>query len=144
MQPKKIKRICIKRGSGYVPAEYAYNEKLTITPESFSYELTPYLETEGKYPHQKWSYKTNSSLYKDWFMSVAEMTPEYLHCDEDLFVTDIGSVEIIVTYEDKKKESACFFCPRRFFEWYFKLIREMIPAGERIPEMLLMEEDLAI
>ena len=131
-----ITKIIIKSSSGYCSAEYAYTDKLIITQESLQYEYFPYLEFEEQNKHQKWSYKTNSPLYKDWYERVAEMTPEYLNNDEDLFFTDIGPTEITAIFDDMHKQTESFFCPSKYFEKYFSLITEMIPAGENIPELL--------
>lgn len=41
---KEIVKITIKGCSGYGPVDMAYDDKLTLTPTSISYEYKPYLE----------------------------------------------------------------------------------------------------
>ena len=40
----------------------------------------------------------------------------YLYNDEILFVSDIGSVEITATFEDKHRESVNYYCPKYFLK----------------------------
>lgn len=138
----KIVRIVIKGESGYGPVDEAFTDKVTITESSIKYEYKPHpcsnLETNTP---RKWSYSTDSPLFKHVFKQVAEMTPKYLYSDDILFVTDIGATEIIATFEDKHRESANFFCPSEYFEEYFRLIKEMVPKTEYIPAVLLTSED---
>ena len=56
-------------------------------------------------------------------------------------MTDIGSTEIIATFEDKHRESVNFFCPSEYFKEYFQLIKEMVPKTEYVPAVLLTDED---
>jgi len=137
-----IVRITIKGESGYGPVDEAFSDKVTITESSIKYEYKPHpcSNLETNIP-RKWSYSTDSPLFKHIFEQVAEMTPKYLYSDDILFVTDIGATEIIVTFEDKHRESANFFCPSEYFEEYFHLIKEMVPKTEYIPAVLLTNED---
>ena len=43
----RIVKIVIKSTSGFGPIDQAYNDKITITPESISYEYKPYEETDS-------------------------------------------------------------------------------------------------
>lgn len=56
-------KIVIKGTSGYCCIEKAYNDKITITPESIAYEHVPAVESEIN-PKRKWRYKTNSPIFK--------------------------------------------------------------------------------
>ena len=69
------------------------------------------------------------------------MTPYYLHNREVLFVTDIGPTIITATFDDKHRETVNYFCPSEFFEDYFRTIKQLIPACERTPAVLLTSED---
>ena len=58
-----IIRIVIKGAWGYCCIDEAFNDKVTITSESISYEYVPAIETERN-SKRKWSYKTTSPLFK--------------------------------------------------------------------------------
>lgn len=138
----EIVRIVIKGESGYCPIDEAFTDKVTITETSIKYEYKPHpdsnLETNVA---RKWSYSTDSPLFKQVFKWVAEMTPKYLYSTDILFATDLGATEIIATFEDKHRESVNFFCPSEYFKEYFHLIKKMVPKTEYIPAVLLTNED---
>lgn len=138
----EIVRIVIKGESGYCPIDEAFTDKVTITENSIKYEYKPHpdsnLETNVA---RKWSYSTDSPMFKQLFKHVAEMTPKYLYSTDILFATDLGATEITATFEDKHRESVNFFCPSEYFKDYFKLIKEMVPKTEYIPAVLLTDED---
>ncbi len=137
-----IVRITIKGESCYGPVDEAFSDKITITNSSIKYEYKPHPSSklETNIP-RKWSYTTDSPMFKELFRNIAEMTPKFLYSEEILFVTDIGATEIIATFEDKHRESAKFFCPSEFFKEYFRLIKEMVPNTEYVPAVLLTEDD---
>lgn len=137
-----IVRIVIKGESGYCPSDQAFTDKVTITETSIKYEYKPHpcSESETNIP-RKWSYTTDSPLFKLVFKKVAEMTPKYLYSTDILFATDLGATEIIATFKDKHRESASFFCPSEYFEEYFCLIKEMVPKTEYVPAVLLTSDD---
>ena len=58
-----IVRIVIKGASGYCCFDDAFNDKVTLTNDSISYEYIPCVESEMN-QKRKWSYKTNSPLFK--------------------------------------------------------------------------------
>lgn len=95
-----ISKIAIKGASGYCCSDEAYNDKITITPESISYEYTPFLESEMN-PKRKWSYKTNSPIFKMKFDHIAKMIPEIIERGIDKFCTDIGGIELILRMRTK-------------------------------------------
>lgn len=133
----RIEKIVIKGTSGYGPVNKAYVDKLAITASSIEYLYKPHsdsnLETNS---YKKWTYKTNSPRFEALYHQLEEMTPYYLYNDEILFVSDIGSVEITATFEDKHRESVNYYCPKEFFEEYFSVIAKMIPICEDIPALL--------
>lgn len=55
-------------------SDEAYNDKVTITPASISYEYIPVKESEIN-PKRKWSYKTNSPKFQTWYSDVVAMIP---------------------------------------------------------------------
>lgn len=139
----KINRITIKGASGYCCVDEAYEDKISITSSSISYEYKPHpdsnLETNI---YRKWSYKTNSPVFEYLFNKIAEKTPDFINnFDGKIFATDAGPVQIIATFEDKHRESADYFCPSEFFADYFRLIKQMISPTEYIPVTLLTQED---
>ena len=70
-----------------------------------------------------------------------EMTPYFLHNDEVLFATDIGPTIIMATFDDKHRETVNYFSPSKFFEEYFRVIKQMVPGCEYTPVVLLTDED---
>lgn len=137
-----IIKIVIKGASVYGPVDEAYEDKVTLTESSISYEYKPHPMSELKTNvPMKWSYKTNSPLFKQVYKEVAAKTPYFLYNDEVLFATDIGPTEIIATFEDKHKETVNYFCPSEFFLEYFRLIKKLVPETEYTPAVLLTEDD---
>lgn len=138
----KIIKITIKGASGYGPVDEAYEDKITLTGSSISYEYKPHQMAQSESNvYRKWSYKTTSPVFKHIFDEVAAKTPYYLQNDEILFVTDIGPTEIIATFEDKHKERVNYFCPSEFFRDYFNLIKKLVPEVEYTPVVLLTADD---
>ena len=135
-----IIRIVIKGASGYCCSDEAYNDKVTITSDSIAYEYIPFLESDLN-PKRKWSYKTDSPLFKMLYSSVVEMLPRYLEEDIERFCTDIGGIEFIVTYSDKTKYKNIFWVPGDDFMELFRAIKQMIPTTEYTPAVLLTSED---
>lgn len=135
----EIVRITIKGAPGYGCSEDAYEEKVSLTESSISYEYTPGPEnvTQAK----KWSYKATSESFRELFRRIAEMTPGVLDVDEDLFAHDIGETEIIVTYADRHRRRECFFCPSEYFRDYFGLVKKLMPQCEEMPQVLRTQED---
>lgn len=141
----KIIRIVIKGASGYGPVDAAYEDKVILTPSSISYEYKPHPQAQSESNiHRKWSYKSNSSAFCELFDAIAAKTPEYLHDDGELLALDIGPTDLVVTFEDKHKESVHLFCPSEYFADYFRLIKRMIPPCEDIPAVLMTHEDYEI
>ncbi len=137
-----IIKIMIKGASGYGCADDAYEDKVTLTASSISYEYIPHpISQSERNVHRKWSYKTDSPLFKCIFKEIAARTPEYLHNDEILFACDIGPTIITATFEDKHKETVNYFCPSEFFAEYFRLIKNLVPPCEEVPVVLKTNED---
>ena len=132
----------IKSASGYGPIDDAYEDKVLLTDSSICYEYTAHPMSESDINvHCKWSYKTDSPLFKSIFKEIATKTPEYLYNDEILFACDIGPTIITATFEDKHKETVNYFCPSEFFAEYFRLIKKLVPPCEEVPVVLKTNED---
>lgn len=137
-----IIRIVIKGASGYGPVDEAYEDRLTITPSSISYEYKPHpMSNSETNIYRKWSYKTTSPVFAEIYQKVAEMTPYYLYNDEILMVTDIGPTEITAIFEDGHKEKANYFAPDEFFREWFLEIKKLVPATEYTPAVVMTSED---
>lgn len=135
-----IIKIVIKGASGYCCSDEAYNDKVTITSDSIAYEYIPFFESELN-PKRKWSYKTDSPLFKVLYSNVVELLPRYLEKDIEGFCTDIGGIEFIVTYSDKSKYKNIFWVLGDDFIDLFRVIKQMIPTTEYTPAVLLTSED---
>lgn len=137
---KYITRIVIKGNSGYGSADEAYNDKVTITPTSISYEYKPMYESELN-PSRKWSYKTNSPIFRMMYDKVAGMLPAIIERGIQEFCTDIGGIEFTITYSDKTKFKEIYWLPGDYFEELFVAIKRMVPETEYTPAVLLTSED---
>lgn len=136
----EIERIVIKGASGYCCIDEAFNDKVTITPESIAYEYIPGIESEMN-PKRKWSYKTNSPLFKIKYDAIVSMLPEIIERGIAVFCTDIGGIEFHITYSDKTKFKEIYWVPGDYFEELFKIIKSMVPECEYTPAVLLTSED---
>ena len=137
---KYIARIVIKGASGYGSADEAYNDKVTITPTSISYEYKPMYESELN-PSRKWSYKTNSPIFRMMYDKVAGMLPTIIERGVQEFCTDIGGIEFTITYSDKTKFKEIYWVPGDYFEELLVAIKRMVPETEYTPAVLLTSED---
>ena len=137
---KYIARIVIKGASGYGSADEAYNDKVTITPTSISYEYKPMYESELN-PSRKWSYKTNSPIFRMMYDKVAGMLPAIIERGIQEFSTDIGGIEFNITYSDKTKFKEIYWVPGDYFEELLVAIKRMVPETEYTPAVLLTSED---
>ena len=137
---KYIARIVIKGASGYGSADEAYNDKVTITPTSISYEYKPMYESELNLS-RKWSYKTNSPIFRMMYDKVAGMLPAIIERGIQEFCTDIGGIEFTITYSDKTKFKEIYWLPGDYFEELFVAIKRMVPETEYTPAVLLTSED---
>ena len=135
-----IVRIVIKGASGYCCSDMAYNDKVTITSDTITYEYIPFLESNLN-PKRKWSYKTDSPLFQILYSNVVAMLPRYMEEDVEKFCTDIGGVEFIITYSDKTKYKHIFWVTGDEFAELFRVIKQMIPTTEYTPAVLLTSED---
>lgn len=137
---KYIARIVIKGASGYGSADEAYNDKVTITPTSISYEYKPMYESELN-PSRKWSYKTNSPIFRMMYDKVAGMLLAIIERGIQEFCTDIGGIEFNITYSDKTKFKEIYWAPGDYFEELLVAIKRMVPETEYTPVVLLTSED---
>ena len=137
---KQIKRIIIKGYSGYCIADEAFEDKIDIDSGSISYEYRPVIESEIN-PYRKWSYKTNSPLFKEAFKTISKMMASYIERDIDYFCTDIGGVEFRISYADGTRFIHHYSVPGDEFSDMFSVIKTLVPATEYTPAVLLTSED---
>lgn len=135
MDKKTVEKIVIKGASGYCPAEYFYNDKITITPDSISYECKPYLE-DGEIKPQKWTHKITSKTFKQQFDIVASEAVKALEEGPQELVYDAESLDITVTFSDKTKHNQYFSYISNFFNDLFAAIKELVPETEETPIVL--------
>ena len=136
----EITRIVIKGSSGYCCYDEAFNDKVTITQDSIAYEYVPYQETDIN-PKRKWSYKTNSPIFKMKYDEVAGMLSGIIERGVEEFCTDIGGIEFNITYSDKTKFKETYWVPGDYFEELFVAIRSLVPKTEYTPAVLFTTED---
>ena len=135
-----IIRIIIKGESGYGPVDEAFTDKVTIDLDSIRYEYKPVVESKINVP-RKWSYKTSSPIFQKRFKEAAASVEAILHREERPFVTDIGVTTFAVTYADKTKATRDFILPGDDFKECFAMIKQMVPACEYVPAVLLTSDD---
>lgn len=139
-QLQAIIRIVIKGSSGYCPYDLAYDDKVTVTCESIQYLYKPLCISEEHQP-RKWSYRTNRPDFGEMWDELCAMIPVILEQEVEM-VLDGGEVTFIVTYEDKLKITKTFWSPSGDpFTACFRLIKKMIPGGEKVPEVLWTEDE---
>ena len=120
----------------------AYSDKLTITANSIAYEYKPYLKSDNSFNvYRKWSYKTTNSTLGLAFEKIAVAVDEILSRDQEAMYCDCGTIDFIVTYEDGNKVVREFGVPADEFAECFKIVREIIPVSEEIPEAIRISED---
>ena len=139
----EISKIVIKSTSGYCCKDEAYSDKVTITKEGIAYEYKPMFEAEIN-SSRKWSYKTTSPVFKKLYADLVEVLPVIVNHDTDMFCTDIGGIEFIITYSDKTKFKETFFLPGDEFKDCFQIIKCMVPKCEYIPTVLITEDDCEV
>ncbi len=136
----EIIRIVIKGSSGYCCVDEAFKDKVTITENSIAYDYVPYLQSDIN-TKRKWSYKTNSPIFKVNYDVIAKMLPEVIKRDDYKFYTDIGGVEFNITYSDKTRFKETYWVPGDCFKDLFTAIKRLVPETEYIPAVLLTSED---
>lgn len=132
---KEITRITIKGFSGYGTYDDSYEDKLTLTLRSISYEYTPAVETDIN-PKQKWRYSTNNPFFETAFKKIACLIEDRINSDLDGFCLDIGGIEFSLSYSDKTRLKKHYWLPADDFDNIFCIIKELVPQAENIPAVL--------
>lgn len=98
------------------------------------------IETEIN-PKRKWSYKTNSPVFKMKYDTLVSLMPGVIDRNIEEYCTDIGGIEFVITYADKTKFNETFLVPSDYFESQFKVIKSMVPECEYTPAVLITSKD---
>ena len=136
----EIIKITLKGGSGYCALDEAYEDKLTLTATSISYEYKPQLESELNRA-RKWSYRTDSSAFGDTFTLVANLVSELLTEVDIESCCDGGMYDFTLTYADRTRKHVRYWSDGDRFAVCFRQIRQLIPKAEPIPVVLWTRED---
>ena len=136
---EKIVKIVIKGCSGFCQISEAYEDKVTLTENSFSYEHKPAEESEIN-PSVNWKYKTSSIDFKVQFEKISKLAIKTLKKIFEYECTDVGEITIDVTFADKTKLRESYLLPSEEFKELFHEIKVICPS-KKIPEVLKTSED---
>ena len=144
-----VTKIVIKRSPNFFEEPKFNCNKVTITESSIAYEYVSVIEkTRIDYQEEsqfetlekKWSYKTNSPIFKSIYDEIVQMVPDIVERNP-AFCTDIGGMKFIITYSDNSKIERIFFTNRDYFKDWFAIIKKLVPTTEQIPDVLLTSDD---
>ena len=145
----RVTKIVIKRSPNFFEEPQFNCNKVTITESSIAYEYVSVIEkTRIDYQEEsqfetlekKWSYKTNSPIFKSIYDEIVQMVPDIVERNP-AFCTDIGGMKFIITYSDNSKIERIFFTNRDYFKDWFAIIKKLVPTTEQIPDVLLTSDD---
>ena len=88
---EEIVKIVIKGCSGFCQISEAYEDKVTLTEDSFSYEHKPVEESEIN-PSVNWKYKTSSIDFKVQFEKISKLAIKTLKKIFEYECTDVGEL----------------------------------------------------
>ncbi len=132
---KEIKRITITSHSGNVTMDGVYDDRLSITAESITYEYVPYIQS-AKNPLVKWSHRTNSAEFAKQFKKICKLTEKAFSKKRDEAYNDVGTIGFSITYADNTRTVKETDAWDQSFTELFDAIRKMIPQSERVPMVL--------
>ena len=141
----RVTKIVIKRSPNFFEEPQFNCNKVTITESSIAYEYVSVIEkTRIDYQEEsqfetlekKWSYKTNSPIFKSIYDEIVQMVPDIVERNP-AFCTDIGGMKFIITYSDNSKIERIFFTNRDYFKDWFAIVKKLVPTTEQIPDVLL-------
>ena len=144
-----VTKIVIKRSPNFFEEPKFNCNKVTITESSIDYEYVSVIEktqidyqeeSEFETVEKKWSYKTNSPIFKSIYDEIVQMVPDIVERNP-AFCTDIGGMKFIITYSNNSKIERIFFTNRDYFKDWFAIIKKLVPTTEQIPDVLLTSDD---
>ncbi|MCD1146555.1 hypothetical protein LQU94_00300 [Peptoniphilus sp. KCTC 25270] len=131
---RQIKKIILKGTSGYCDFKDQFQEKVEITEESITYEgIFPGKEEKKE---ERWEGET----LPQEFEKIANLFVEGWEKEVALFVTDVGTIEIILVHSDGKEEKKEISMVGHFFQKALEEVRKWIPEGEEVPVLLSVVE----
>lgn len=108
---------------------------MVITEKSIAY-VNKHVYPDGIYAPVKWSYKSDSKAFKDWFDGIYEIYEAcLLNIPLDDFVTDVGEIRFTFVFEDGEKQNSEFPFTG-YFDELLRYLLKMVPAAEETPMML--------
>ena len=139
----EIVKVIIKSTSGYGSIYEAYQDTLTITPDSMSYICTPKFSGESVFRAvAKWKYQTNNPRFREMFVCVSEMIADVIGNGINVFAFDTGEISFKVVFKDRTCRKDSYFIDCSYFETIFSVIRRFVPAYEPMPAVLETEDYL--
>ncbi len=132
---KEIKRITITSHSGNCTMDGVYDDRLSITAESITYEYKPF-RPSAKNPLIKWSHRTNSAEFAKQFKTICKLTEKALKKNRQEYFNDVGGIGFYITHADNTRTIKETDAWDKSFEELFDAIRKIIPQSERIPVVL--------
>ena len=132
---KEIKRITITSHSGNVTMDGVYEDKLSITAESITYEYKPF-RPSAKNPLVKWSHRTNSVEFAKQFKTICKLTEKAFTKKRNESYDDVGAIGFCITYTDNTRTVKETDAWDNSYVELFDAIREMLPQSERVPVVL--------
>ncbi len=133
---KEIAEITVSGSSGSVPDENAYRDRMTIRPDSFSYECAPVI-LGGNIRARNCSYHTTTLEYWAQFVFLADQVEELLDMDAE-WPADTGECTFTVTYEDQTCRTKSVLPDSSALRAIDCALSEIMPAVERFPEFLVL------
>ena len=132
---KKITDIAFRGTSGFTSIESAYEEILTISSESISYEYKPVRENEHNYT-QSWTCQAKSPMFQENYESLCGKIQKVMEHVEDIFCPDTGTLTVTVTLEDGSNWEKYYTFTVKEFEDSISTIEKMIPSSEVRPRFM--------
>ena len=141
MECKNVKQIIIKSQSGYVSEEHRYEDTMILEKTSLHYHFSPVTQNYGNEEYE-WSFKTSSREFQFSFDSLASDIVSLIEQSKNTIgILDSGTTFFSVTYEGGTKEEYEYQLGPSYLSMHLSYIRDLIPMGERIPEMLKTYKD---
>ena len=124
---KEIVKLVVKSESGYWDSSDPWEDRLTITADSFKYDFRPKNDNSEREPI-KWTIKTTETSFAEFFERAAAEVALILKSDIEPFAEDAGRIVFQVFYADGTKEKREFFQSKDEFRMFYEIVRDMLPA----------------
>lgn len=131
----EITRVVIKRESGCRGSEDEYSETFTLTANSIAYEYRPRCASETRVP-KAWAWESDDAAFAQSFAEIVQAMPAILNPASSCFRPDAGKNAFLVAFADNSRQTIVYYCPPGEFGAVFRAVRNLVPPGEVMPEML--------